>query len=319
MFDIICVGSASVDVFVKTHFSQLIKKCKNKGIPCDLQGYPLGSKILIDELLFSSGGCGTNTAVAFSKLGLKTAFLGKTGSGTNAALIERELKQANVKNLAIKDKNERTGYSIILDSVQQDRTILTAKGSNNTLKKSEVPFQKLKTKWFFFSTMMNTSYQTLKTIASFAKRKKIPIALNISEYLAKKGVSYLKPILLATTIFILNKQESLMLTKKKSEKKAAETILKNGPEIVVITNGKKGATTYTQETIHHIQANKIKIVETTGAGDAFASGFVAGYIKKNDISFALQLARANAESVIKHHGAKQKLLTWKEAIKRIYR
>ena len=58
----------------------------------------------------------------------------------------------------------------------------------------------------------------------------------------------------------------------------------------------------------------IKVVETTGAGDAFASSFLSGLIKKNDIKFALQLASANAESVISHHGAKNKLLTSKEAL-----
>ena len=61
--------------------------------------------------------------------------------------------------------------------------------------------------------------------------------------------------------------------------------------------------------------HKVKVVETTGAGDAFASSFLSGLLKKNDIKFALKLAIINAESVIQYHGAKNKLLTYREALK----
>jgi len=60
---------------------------------------------------------------------------------------------------------------------------------------------------------------------------------------------------------------------------------------------------------------RVKIIETTGAGDAFASSFLSGMIKKNNIEFALKLARTNAESVIQHHGAKTGLLTYNKALK----
>ena len=59
----------------------------------------------------------------------------------------------------------------------------------------------------------------------------------------------------------------------------------------------------------------MKVIETTGAGDAFASSFLSGIIRKNDIVFAIKLGVTNAESVITHHGAKDKLLTLKEAMK----
>ena len=59
----------------------------------------------------------------------------------------------------------------------------------------------------------------------------------------------------------------------------------------------------------------VKIVETTGAGDAFASSFLCGIIRKNNVEFAMKLGMTNAESVIQHHGAKEKLLTYNEALK----
>jgi len=62
---------------------------------------------------------------------------------------------------------------------------------------------------------------------------------------------------------------------------------------------------------------KIKVIESTGAGDAFASSFLSGMIKKNDIKFALKMGLANSESVITHPGAKNRLLNLNEILKAI--
>ena len=92
MYDVITVGSATLDVFAKTRFSELIKIIDPKG-ETDLIAFPSGSKILVDELEFTTGGGGTNTAVAFSRLGHKVAFVGKLGQGTNSEFINKDLKK----------------------------------------------------------------------------------------------------------------------------------------------------------------------------------------------------------------------------------
>ncbi|MBI2575645.1 carbohydrate kinase family protein [Candidatus Woesearchaeota archaeon] len=316
--DVICVGSSSVDVFVQTPFAAHLRRWKSGKVK-DFQAYPVGSKILIDSLLFSTGGGGTNTAVALSRLGLKTAFLGKMGAGANAFAVSHELKREKVNSLAVCKKGGRTGYSIILDSVGHDRTILTAKGSNNDLQPDEIPWRKLRTSWFYFSSMLGRSFQAQKKIAQFAAKKKVPIAYNISDYLAKKGVHVLKPILQHTTIFILNREEALLLTGKRTPEEAFKLLNGLGIKYVVITDGQHGATAYHDHRSYHINADRIKVVETTGAGDAFAASFLAGMIKTKDIVFALKLAKENAESVIQHHGAKNLLLSWKEAVRMVER
>ncbi len=317
-FDVICIGSSSVDVFVQTPFAAHLRRWSS-GKRKDFQAYPVGSKILIKNLLFSTGGGGTNTAVALSRLGLKTAFLGKMGAGANAFAVSNELEKEKVASLAVCQKGGRTGYSIILDSVGHDRTILTAKGSNNDLLPDEIPWKRLNSSWFYFSSMLGRSFETQKQLARFAARKGISIAYNISEYLAKKGIASLKPILQHAAVFILNKEEALLLTKRRSIEEAAKTLQSLGIHYVIITDGPRGATAYHQDFSYRIKADPIKVVETTGAGDAFAASFLAGMIKTNDIKFALRLAKENAESVIRHHGAKNLLLFWKEAVKRIKR
>lgn len=314
MYDIITVGSSTVDVFAKTKFSELIKIMDSRG-ETDLLAYPTGAKILIEDLNFTTGGGATNAAVALSRLGQKVACISKTGCGANAEKVKKHLKRDKVDtSLIVCDKNGRTGYSIILDSLEHDRTILTFKGSNNDLKFSELNLNKLKTKWFYFSTMMDESFKTLEKLAKFAEKNNIKIAFNASQYLAEKGINYSKEILKRTYIFVLNKEEAALLTKKNNIDDMFR-VLGKLVKIVVITDGKNGANAYDGKYIYKIKSNKIRVVETTGAGDAFASSFLSGIIKKNDIEFALKLARANAESVIQHHGAKTGLLTYKEALK----
>lgn len=312
MYDVITVGSSTVDVFARTEFSEHIHKGKK-----DLMAYPIGTKILIKELEFTTGGGATNTAVAFVRLGLKTACLTKTGSGANSQKVISHLEREGVKSLVVREKNGRTGYSIILDSMQHDRTILTFKGSNNCLMYKEIDLSKLKTKWFYFSTMMGQSFKTLKKLAAYAKRNNIRVAFNVSPYLAKKGLNYINPILVHTDIFVLNGEEALLLTKDGHIEHQLKKLKKIVKDVVVITDGRHTFHAYDGGFMYSGNPRKIKVIETTGAGDAFAASFLAGIIKKKDIGFALKVASANAESVIQHHGAKNKLLKYNEVLRLI--
>jgi len=314
MYDIITIGSATIDVFARTKNSELIKIMDGKK-ETDLLAYPTGAKILIEQLEFTTGGGATNTAVSLSRLGHKVACISKTGSGSNSEKIKRHLKRDKVDtSLIVQDKKGRTGYSIVLDSIEHDRTILTFKGSNNDLKFSELKLNKLKAKWFYFSTMMEESFKTLEKLAKFAEKNKIKIAFNSSSYLAEKGINYSKEILKRTDIFVLNKEEAASMTKKDKIEDILKTLGKL-VKIVIITDGKNHTYAYDGKYLYTLKPDKIKILETTGAGDAFASSFLSGIIKKNNIEFALKLANTNAESVIQHHGAKNKLLTYKEALR----
>jgi len=312
MYDIITVGSATVDALARTEFCEMVHDKKNE----ECIAYPVGSKILMKELILTVGGGGTNSAVSLSRLGHKVAFLGKIGSKYNSKRVVQQLKEEKVDtSLIIRSKTGRTGYSIVLDSKKHDRTILTFRGSNSDLRFNEVNLKKLKTKWFYFSSLIGTSFNTLEKIANYAAKNNIKIAFNISSYLAKKGKKYLKNILNKTNILVLNKEEASILVGKETINNLLKKLNKLGPEIVAITDGKHGVYVNANDIIYSGKPNNIKIVETTGAGDAFASSFLCGMIRKNNVEFALKLGMTNAESVIQHHGAKEKLLTYNEALK----
>ncbi len=311
MYDVICVGSATVDVFAHTE-SELIK-IKTRKSEESLIAYPSGSKILIEKLEFKVGGGGTNTAVSFSRLGLKTAYLGKLGNDQNEKQVIELLKKEKIDFVGVKGK-EQTGYSIILDSIENDRTILTNKGANNNLLFSELNKSKLKSSWYYFSSMMGKSLKTLERLTKYASENKINIAFNPSSYLIKENIFDVKKILKNTSILIFNLEEAKLLCGHDNVKDLLERIHNMGPKIVIITDAENGCYASDKEYYYSIKPRKVKVVETTGAGDAFASAFVSGYIKKKEIEFALCLGMVNSEAVIQFVGAKKNLLKYKKAL-----
>ena len=310
LFHVITVGSATIDAFAEVD-SKYAKKGAYK--------FPVGDKILIKSLKFDVGGGGTNTAVAFARLGLHTSFMGKLGQGENSRRIMNLLKNEKIDLSLIYRENARTGYSVILDSKGKDRTILTYKGSNEDLKYSEINFERLSTEWFYFSSMTGESFVTMEKLADYASKNGIKIAFNPSEYIVSKGAKPLKGILEKLEILILNKEEAQLLIGKRKNKieLLLNEIRKLGPMMAVVTDGEKGAAASDGEYYYYVKGHKVKVVETTGAGDAFASSFVAGMMKTNDVEFAMQLGIANAESVIQHYGAKNILMKMGDAIRAI--
>jgi ribokinase len=308
MYDIITVGSATVDAFAETD-RKFVKKNK--------YSFPVGAKLLIKDLHFGVGGGATNTAVCFSRLGLKTGCICKLGRGENSRRIVNLLKEEKIDTSMISRENSRTGYSVILDAKGKDRTVLAFKGSNDDLQIRDVRHEYINTEWFYFSSMMGKSYETQKHLAEYASTHGIKIAYNASKYLTEKGLSYLKPIISKSDILVLNYEEAKDLAKKKDIKQMLKLLYKEGPRYVVITNGPKPTFAYDGEMIYCIKPHKVKVLETTGAGDAFAASFVAGIIKTNDMEFSLQLALANSEAVLTHYGAKNDLMKMGEAIRAI--
>lgn len=306
-YDIITIGSATVDVFVHTDSSQseVVDVHNHKDL-----AYPLGAKILIKELHTFVGGGGTNSAVAFSRLGLKTAFLGKIGRDDNGKTILNCLSEEKVDFIGA--YGNISGYSVILDAVVNDRTILAYKGCNDDLHVKDINLKSIDSRWLYMSSMMKDSFATQQKIASYAAKKKIRIAYNPSLYIVKNGPRTLRNILKKTSVLVFNKEEAQTLLKDNTENiyNLIFKVSRLGPKIVVITDGHNGAHCYNsdEETVYSAKPGHVKIVETTGAGDAFASGFLSGIISGKDIGTSLKLGMLNAESVISHLGAKNILL-----------
>ncbi len=157
--------------------------------------------------------------------------------------------------------------------------------------------------------MLNKSLKTqIRLARELISRDLVKLAFNPSSYLIKKKPKSVKIILRMCTILVLNKEESCLLVKNGN----LEKLRKLGPEIVVVTNKDKAIECYDGRVKYKIKPHKVKVVERTGAGDAFASGFVAGIVKNLSIEESLKIALKNSENVLRGYGAKSNLLRWKD-------
>ena len=299
-YDIVTFGSAVIDTFIHTDVAE----------SNNFMHYPIGAKILIKELRFDVGGGGTNTAVAFSRLGLKTGCICKIGDDSNGKKILECLKKEKVDFIGKVDKKIMSGYSAILDSRGGERTILTYKGANNDIELKEIP-KNLTTKWLYYSALLEKSFDTQKKLAHLMHKKGTKIAFNPSSYIINN--EDIEGLLKICEVLVLNKEEGEMLCKRyNSRGELMEALQSLGPKIVVVTDKDNPTLAYDGNKKYSILPHKnIKVVERTGAGDAFASGFVSGLVAGWDIQRSLELGLKESESVIQYFGAKNILLTMK--------
>lgn len=308
MYDVVTIGSATLDIFVK---SNQFKVVEDKGYESGLalcEAY--GGKLEIDEVHMVSGGGATNNAVSFSRKGLKVACIAEMGEDSPADTVLTELKKENVDTkFVIQEKSENTGVSVIMIAPEGGRSIVTCRGAAGMLDLKDIPWGLLDTKWLYISSL-GGQLELLKKLVSYAREKGIKVALNPGT----KELSHakvLRELAEGIEVLILNLEEArlyLELDDNFEEKALLKKLSKEGGKISLITNGNKGAYVLSDEKNLFSSPTNEHVVETTGAGDAFGSGFVAGRILGLDWEHCVSLARKNAESVIRFFGAKKGLL-----------
>ncbi len=324
-YDIVCIGSATRDVLLRSDFEVRQHADSATGLE---QCFSLGSKIEVKEMVFTTGGGGTNAAVTFARQGFKTADVGVIGRDFNGRAILEELKKERVetKFFQIHD-DDFTAYSIILVHPSGERTILSYKGEGQHFDSKKIPFEKIKTEWFYLDSL-GGHYDLLEKVFDYTEKNKIKVAMNPGGKEIAHGLDKLKPFLEKTDILIMNKEEANELFKNAISHFVGNRfandlgyfcsgiiVISDGPRGVIVKNmgGKKYQTTgdYTDgfnKGIYQAGVPDSPVVERTGAGDAFSSGFVSEYIRSGDIPKAIQFGTANASSVVTKFGAKAGIL-----------
>ncbi len=310
MFDVITFGSATRDIFVRSKDFKIIDS------PEFVTGKALaveaGSKLKIDELIFCSGGGGTNTVATFAKQFLKTAYVGLVGDDAGGREVVRELDELGVNTEFLKVTSKaQTPYSIILSAPGEERSILVFEGASHLLSPDDIPWESIdKTRWFYVAGLSGESANAFGPIVDFAAEKGIKLAVNPSGSQLKHDLENLKKLLDKIDIFIVNQEEASLVTgvdyqnenelfKKFDELTPGIAIMNKGPQGVVVSDGQK---------IYRAGIPKSGYVDRTGSGDAFGSGFVATIISGGSIEEAIQFGTANATSTIQQIGAKNGLL-----------
>ena len=306
-----CIGSASEDVFIESkefHFLRRSGEEEHADI-C----LPFGKKLDIEKAEFGFGGGAMNSSIGFSRMGLKVSAVLNLGKDLTAQKIKQELKKERVSVKMVMQCGEMSGYSVILRKERGDRTILTYRGSNNCFEEKKIDWKELKKHNWFYISSFGSKDNLLEEIAEFAKKNKKKIAFNPGVSQRAKGINALGKILARTEIIIMNKAEALELAGEIEIGEAIKKLHKAGARIVAITQGKHKVIVSNGKKVFERMPFDVPVIEATGAGDAFSSGFVSAYIKGNSLEECMNLGIANACSVIQFVGTTKGLLSFEQA------
>ena len=328
---IITIGSATMDVFVECDEANIVSVC-TKDRNAEFMSYPYGSKIDISTFASNVGGGGVNTACNFGNLGFDTSAIFKIGKDFYADGILDFFKDKNVNLNNIVQKNDTsTGFSVILVSFQGDRTVLTHRGANANINLDDINFDSIKEADLVYIAPLNgESNKVLETIVDYAEKHDTKICFNAGTTSIKKGYEHLKGILDSAHVVVMNKEEASMTTgievrpDTKTEKFSHDVIHRDikrmlealkikDYQVVVITDGNKGAYAYEGKNFYYCPTFPAEVISTLGAGDSFASTFCAAlYRNGKDIGKALMYGSVNSAGVVSKFSATEGLLTFEQ-------
>lgn len=313
-FDFVAIGDIATDAFIKLNDAAVT--CNPDGRKCELK-LRFGDKVpyeFMEEV--NAVGNSANASVCARRLGLKSALVSNVGDDHGGAMCIATLRKNGVSSEFItthKDKN--TNYHYVL-WFEDDRTILVKH------EKFEYKFLDIgMPKWVYLSSLGENAENYYGEISKYLNdNPEVKLAFQPGTFQIKMGVEKLKEIYKRSDILFCNVDEARRILKSDQGLSVTE-LLKGihniGPNLVVITDGAKGAYAFDgyEGYFIDIYPDQKPPYERTGAGDSFSATFVSAIALGRSLFDALMWAPINAMSVVRQIGAQKGLLTENEILK----
>lgn len=326
MSKVLCLGSAGQDIFFPTPEGRIIDT------PDDLESrkkiaFGLGTKIKIAKRHESIGGCAANTAVGLSRLGVTSFCASSLGGDAIGVSVRDELKKenVNVSLMRVAEVGQSDLSAIIVDERSGERTIFTNKNSDGKLELSAEKVREID--WFFVSDIYGAWEDELETIFELARAENKKVAFNPRENGIREDAPEIIEAIGLSEILFVNKDEAIEIVSNmhadadpqnvNDEKYLLDKLKSLEVKVVVITDGTRGAWATDGQNSFHVAAQKVKAIDTTGAGDAFASAYLAAYIKGKTIDECLAWGVVESGSEVQFYGAISGLLTEEEILEKV--
>ncbi len=293
----ICVGKAGQDVFLK---SEAFKPKRENGIY--YEHMPLGSKHYVDEVTVATGNNSVNAAVTFARQRLPVKLVSTLGDDSPGSHVLASLDKEHIDTSEVEvDQKAQTSFSTILLAPNGERTILdfpgTAKISSEQIE--AIDYDETEG-WVYVSSL--GSMTNLKKLIKSASKAGYKVAFNPASF-ELKHIQETADLLEDITLFAVNKEEAKLFvggdTTKELAKKLAEIV-----PYVLVSDGPRGAVATDGKTL--VKAGlyeDVPVIDRTGAGDAFTSGFVCRIAQGDSLESAITFASANSTSVVGKIGA----------------
>jgi len=309
---ILGIGNAIVDVFVKVDDNFLSKNNLTKGsmklIEKD-EFEALKDTIKIEKI--EAGGSVANTMAGISYLGGNSSFIGKVNSDEFGRIYKKSLKKIKV-NFPYSEKKENlsTGTSIIFITPDSERTMCTYLGISSQLSKNDIDEKHIKDHELIFLEGYlwdkGISEEMFKHVINLAKKNNTEIAMSLSDIfcVTRHRNDFFKLLMNDLNILIGNENEINELVQKDNLLDSINE-LKKTKKIIVITRSENGSLAILNNEITNCEGIKVeKVLDLTGAGDLFASGFLKEYLDKSNIKKCLQTGSDLAAKIIQKIGAR---------------
>ena len=270
--DCLFLGDAIFDVTVtpKNGYNQIVS----------------GGTVFSKYISLSPGGSG-NAAVLLSKLGGKAAHCGMIGNDPLGGMYLQDLKKNKVMPILFKNNGQPTGILLAYVSRNGQRSFLVSRGANSYLQRHhiDIAFRKVNPKMLYISGHLLSDRLLRDTIiyaAEIARKKRIKIVFACTPYnLIKLNRPAFLKLLKMTHCLCLNLEEARALTRKKKIKTIIDQLM-TSVKLLALTLGKNGCIVSSEDQFVRVNTKKVKVVDTTGAGDAFAAAIIFGITKKYD-------------------------------------
>ena len=305
MTKILSIGAAVQDVFMSQ--SDEFHPVADETLHEQVLKLEMGAKADVNKIVFSTGGGATNASVTFARQGLDAEFMGAIGDDPAAQAVMTDLDREGVQtdHVAV-SKRYNTGYSVLLLAPNGERTILTYRGASTHYKVDDFAIAESDADWLYLSSMSG-KMDVLDQIFIEAKQQGMKIMFNPGKGELKQ-VDKLRGLLDDIDVLLLNKDEMQVLV----EGEDLEELVRHGLSLVptvIVSDGPNGVAASDGETMVRAgMYEDVKVIDRTGAGDAFGSGFLSQWSQGKSLKDSIVLASANSTSVVTAIGAKQAIL-----------
>lgn len=289
-FDVIGFGALNVDKLYKV----------NKIAREDEESFVLGFQE-------APGGSAANTIAGLARLGLRTSYIGKVANDHEGKLLLKDFKREKVDTSGIIiESTGRSGVVTGYVDMKGQRALYVDPGVNDTLEFEEISLEYASKAEFLHLTSF-VGEKPFKAQNRLVKElPKIKVSLDPGELYARKSLSTLKTLIERSFVVFPNENEVRMLTGREL-KEGSEILLKKGAGIVAVKLGEKGCYVTDDRENYLVESYRTKVVDTTGAGDAFCAGFLYGLIKGKDLCTCAKLGNFVASCCITKIGARARL------------
>ena len=305
---ILGIGNAIVDVICKVEESFLLENNLTKStmkLVDETEFKKLLSNLKIEETV--SGGSVANSIIGLSQLGNKVGFIGKVNEDNLGGKYEDGLKKENVEYFYSKKKEELpTGTCLILITPDSERTMCTFLGIAGKINKNDVDVSAVKNSEITFLEGYLWDEGDPKKAFNKAIQNSNKVAMSLSDLFCveRHKPHFLDLVKNKLDIVFANEQEALSLIDTKNFDEII-SFSKQLEKIIVITRGEKGSIAIQKNKVVECNSKKdLKIVDLTGAGDLFASGFLHGHVNNLSIKKSLQKGTEMASKIIQKIGAR---------------